>query len=49
MLLGSFRNWAGHDTSNLAWRKEREPMLDIEGLLTSLAQSRKVFHSEADF
>ena len=24
-------------------------MLDIEGLLTSLAQSRKVFHSEADF
>ena len=24
-------------------------MLDIKGLLTALAESRKVFHSEADF
>lgn len=28
---------------------ERAPVLDIDGLLASLAEARKVFHSEADF
>ena len=27
----------------------RLPMIDIDGLMTGLAESRKVFHSEADF
>ena len=29
--------------------KDRIPMLDIDGLMTGLARSRKLFHSEADF